>query len=115
MSHTIVAYTVKPGREEDNAALVRAVFEALAEDRPAGFRYAVFQAAGSGEFVHLYTDEGAAPGTLQQLPAFQAFVAEAAARHEEPATFKQFALIGAYRTFEDRAEPIERAAESAHG
>ena len=96
MSHTIVRYTVKPGREEENAALVRAVFEQLANDQPAGFRYAVFQAADSGEFVHLYTDEGAEPGTLQQQPAFQTFVAEAADRHAQPATFKQFELVGAY-------------------
>jgi quinol monooxygenase YgiN len=101
MSHTIVTYTVKPGREEENAALVRAVFDELAIDRPAGFRYAVFRAADSGEFVHLYTDEGAASGTLQQLPAFQAFVAEAADRHAQPATFRQFELVGAYRTFDD--------------
>ena len=101
MSHTIVTYTVKPGREEENAALVRAVFEELSRDRPAGFRYAVLQAADSGEFVHLYTDEGAAPGALQQLPAFQAFLAAAADRHEQPAKFEQFELIGAYRTFDD--------------
>ena len=42
MRHTMVTYTVKPGREEENAALVRAVFEELAETRPAGLRYAVF-------------------------------------------------------------------------
>ena len=101
MSHTIVTYTVKSGRGEENAALVRAVFEELAKDRPAGFRYAVFQAVNSGEFVHLYTDEGATSGTLQQVPAFQAFVAEAADRRAQPATFKEFELIGAYRTFDD--------------
>ena len=101
MSQTIVTYTVKPGREAENAQLVRAVFEQLAKDQPAGFRYAVFKAADSGEFVHLYTDEGAAPGALQQTPAFQAFVAEAANRHEQPATVKEFELIGAYRTFVD--------------
>ena len=101
MSHTIVTYTVKPGGEKENAALVRAVFDQLAMERPAGFRYAVFQAADSGEFVHLYTDEGAAAGTLQQLPAFQAFVTGAADRHEQPATVKEFELIGAYRTFDD--------------
>jgi hypothetical protein len=101
MSHTIVSYTTKPGREQENAALVGAVFEELAEARPAGFRYAVFQAADSGEFVHLYTDEGAAPGALQELSTFQAFVAGAADRHEQPATFKEFGLIGAYRTFDN--------------
>ena len=101
MSHTIVNYTVKSGREEENVALVRAVFEELSKARPTGFRYAVFRATDSGEFIHLYTDEGAPSGTLQQLPAFQAFVADAAGRHERPALFKQFELIGAYGTFDD--------------
>jgi hypothetical protein len=31
MRHTMVTYTVKPGREEENAALVRAVFDELAQ------------------------------------------------------------------------------------
>jgi hypothetical protein len=105
MSHTIVTYTVKPGREEENAALVRAVFEQLAQAQPSGFRYAVFQTADSREFVHLYTDEGAEPGALQQLSAFQAFAAGAADRHEQPAAFKQFELIGAYSTFDDPDRP----------
>jgi hypothetical protein len=105
MSNTIVNYTVVPGREEENAALVRAVFAELAQTRPAGFRYAVFQAADSREFVHLYTDEGAAPGALQQLSSFQAFVTVAPDRQDHPATFKEFELIGAYRTFDDPDRP----------
>jgi hypothetical protein len=104
MTHTIVSYTAKPGREPENATLVRAVFQELAHVRPAGIRYAVFQAAEAAEFVHLYTDEGAAPGALQQLPAFQAFLAGAADRREQPAMFKEFELIGAYRTFGDPAD-----------
>jgi quinol monooxygenase YgiN len=101
MSHTIVSYTVNPGREHENAALVRAVFEELAKAQPAGMRYAVFQTADSRQFVHLYTDDGAAAGTLQALPAFQAFADGAADRHEQAATFTEFELIGAYRTFDD--------------
>ena len=112
MSQAIVTYTVKAGREGENAALVRAVFEQLAEKRPAGFRYAAFQAAESGEFIHLYVDEGAASGALQELSAFKAFVAEAADRHEQPAVFQQFELIGAYRTFDDPG-PIAAADASA--
>jgi hypothetical protein len=100
MSYTMVTYTVKPGREEENAALVRAVFEQLAESRPAGFRYAVFQSPDTRQFVHLYTGEGAEPGALQQLSSFQAFVAGAEARHEQAATFATPELIGDYRTFE---------------
>ena len=101
MRYTMVTYTVKPGREEENAALVRAVFDELAQTRPAGFRYAVFQLAESRQFVHLHTDEGDRSGALQQLPSFQAFVSGAQDRHEQAATFSQPDLIGDYRTFEE--------------
>jgi quinol monooxygenase YgiN len=106
ISYTMVTYTVKPGREQDNAALGRAVFEELAQTRPAGFRYAVFQLPDSRQFVHLYTNEGAAAGALQQLPAFQAFVAAAQDRHEQPATFTEPELIGDYRN--GQLAPIPR-------
>jgi quinol monooxygenase YgiN len=101
MRHTMVTYSVKPGREEENAALVRDVFEELAQTRPTGFRYAVFQLPDSRQFVHLYTNEGAAAGALQQLPSFRAFVDGAEERHEQPATFTEPELIGDYRTFDD--------------
>jgi len=100
MRHTMVTYTVKPGREDENAALVRAVFEELARERPAGLRYAVFQLPETRQFVHLYTDEGSTTG-VQELSSFQAFVAEAKDRHEQPAAFSQPELIGDYRTFDD--------------
>jgi hypothetical protein len=95
----MVSYTVKPGSEEENAALVRGVFEELAETRPDGLRYAVFYLPDSREFIHLYTDEGSESG-VQGLPSFQAFVNGAEDRHEQPASFTQPDLIGDYRTFE---------------
>lgn len=97
MRHTMVTYTVKPGREAENAALVRAVFDQLAQERPTGFRYAVFQIPETRQFVHLYTDEGSPTG-VQELSSFQAFVAEAEDRHEQSATFAQPELIGDYRS-----------------
>jgi hypothetical protein len=115
MRHTIVSYTVKPGRERENAALVRAVFEELAETLPPGMRYAAFQAADSGEFIHVYTDEGATSAALQELPAFKAFVDGAADRHEQAATFKQFDTIGSYRTFEDPDRPMSPGVPAAAG
>ena len=99
MSHTLVTYTVKPGREEENASLVRSVFEELATTRPDGFRYAVFYNPDSREFIHLYTDEGSESG-VQALDSFKAFVAGAEDRHERPATFTKPALIGDYRTLD---------------
>jgi hypothetical protein len=101
MSYTMVTYAVKPGREQENAEFVRAIFAELAQTRPAGFCYAVFQLPDSRQFVHLYTNEGATAGALQQLPAFQAFIAAAQDRHEQPATFTEPELIGDYRTFAD--------------
>jgi hypothetical protein len=100
MRHTIVTYTVKPGREGENAALVRAVFEELAQTRPAGLRYAVFYLPDTRQFIHLYTDEGSTSG-VQGLDSFQAFIAGAKEIHKQPATFTQPELIGDYRTFDD--------------
>ncbi|MBV9837987.1 MAG: hypothetical protein JO156_07705 [Solirubrobacterales bacterium] len=112
MSYTMVTYTVKPGREEENAELVRAVFDELAHARPAGFRYAVFQFPNTREFVHLYTDEGSPTG-VQALASFQAFVAEAPDRREQPATVTAPALIGDYRTFNapDRPAAVDGSAQ----
>ncbi len=101
MKHTMVTYTVKPGREDENAALVQAVFEELERTRPGGFRYAVFCLPDSRQFMHLYTNEGSTTG-VQALDSFKAFVAEAEDRHEQPATSTQPELIGAYRTFNDQ-------------
>jgi hypothetical protein len=109
MRHTMVTYTVNPGREAENAALVRAVFEELAETRPAGLRYAVFYLPDTRQFIHLYTDEGSTSG-VQQLASFQTFVTGAKDRHEHPATFTQPELIGDYRTFDD-PDPTGRRRE----
>ena len=104
MKHTMVSYSVKSGREEENVALVRAVFEELATTQPAGFRYAVFHLPDTRQFVHLYTDEGSTSG-VQELPSFQAFVSGAEDRHEQPASFTRPKLIGDYRTFNDPDDP----------
>ena len=117
MRHTIVTYTVKPGREEENAALVRDVFVELERTRPAGFRYAVFHQPDTRQFIHLYTDEGSESG-VQALASFQAFVADATDRHEQPADVTQPELIGDYRTFDDvagAAEPASAAQGTADG
>ncbi len=104
MRHTIVTYTVKPGCEEENVALVRAVFDELAETRPTGLRYAVFYLPDPRQFMHVYTDEGSTSG-VQELASFQAFVTGATDRHEQPAIFTQPELIGDYRTFDDPDRP----------
>jgi hypothetical protein len=67
--------------------VVRAVFEELAQTRPAGLRYAVFNRPDSRQFIHLYTDEGSASG-VQGLASFQAFVAGAEDRPSSSASVR---------------------------
>jgi hypothetical protein len=80
MSTTIVRYRVKPGRAEENAELVRAVYAELAELAPPGFRYATFQ--DGLDFVHVAFAEGEAP--LPRLEAFRRFQAGIGERCDEP-------------------------------
>ncbi len=47
MGFTVARYTVKPGLEERNAELVRAVHRELAALRPTGFRYATRPASAT--------------------------------------------------------------------
>ena len=74
---TLVRYRVKPGRAEENADLVRAVYAELAELAPPGFRYATFQDGDT--FTHVAFGE--AP--LQEIAAFRRFQAGIAERCEE--------------------------------
>ena len=78
MTTTLVRYRVKPGREEENAALVRAVYAELAELAPPGFHYATFQDGPA--FTHVaFGDFG-----LAGVAAFQRFQEGIRERCEEP-------------------------------
>jgi hypothetical protein len=96
MNYTLITYTIKPELEAENAALLTTVFGELAAARPSGFRYAVFQGVESGEFVHLYIDEGAG-SDVEALPSFQAYVTGVKDRHSSPAVVTHLKLIGDYR------------------
>ncbi len=94
---TMVRYRVKPGEADRNAALVRDVYDALAETQPAGFRYATYRLEDGRTFVHFAWnegDDGARP--LTQLPAFKAFQGALRERCDEPPVVSELAEIGAY-------------------
>ena len=73
MKNTVVRYQVKPGREEENAELVRAVYRELAELEPEGFRYATYRLEDGRSFVHVASQEGDRESPLPGLAAFQRF------------------------------------------
>ena len=96
MGSTMVRYRVKPDRVEENVALVRAVYAALAELRPAGLRYATFQLPDGVSFLHLVVETGNAGAILGTVPAFVEFQREIEARCDEPPAPAAVTLVGSY-------------------
>jgi hypothetical protein len=97
MSAVIVRYRVKPGRAEENAELVRAVYAELAELQPPAFRYATFVLDDGVSFVHVAFLADGEPAPLPQLASFQAFQGEIAERCDEPPQATSLTtLVGSY-------------------
>jgi hypothetical protein len=97
MNAVIVRYRVKPGRSEENAELVRAVYAELAELKPPGFRYATFVLEDGLTFTHIAFTADGQRAPLPEVAAFQRFLAGIAERCDEPPqTTRLPTLIGSY-------------------
>ena len=95
MRQVMVRYKVKPERVAENEALVRAVYEELAERAPYGVRYATFRLDDGLSFVHVaLLDDGQ---SLSELATFQRFTAEISDRCDEPPATSSLSPIGSYR------------------
>jgi hypothetical protein len=102
MDVTIVRYTTRADRADDNQALVEKVFADLDATRPAGLRYASFRLADGVSFVHVAavdTDDGTNP--LTRTPAFAEFVRDIADRCETAPVASDATLVGSYGLFTD--------------
>jgi hypothetical protein len=109
MRAVMVRYKVKPGRAEENEALVRAVYRELDERQPAGFRYATFKLDDRLTFVHLaWVETTDGPGPLPELPAFQRFQAAIRERCDEPPVVSRLDEVGSFRWLGDEATPAHR-------
>lgn len=100
MRKVLVRYTVKADQADENVRYVRAVFEELERDRPAGLRYATFRLPDGVSFVHLASvesEDGSNP--LLGVAAFKAFTAAIKDRCVEPPATAELEEIGAYRLF----------------
>ena len=76
MAVTVVRYTTRPERADENQALVEKVFGELALRRPDGLRYATFRLEDGVTFVHVVsvdTEDGSNP--LGATVAFGVFAA----------------------------------------
>jgi hypothetical protein len=96
---TVVRYKTHPQHADENAALVRAVFEALQRARPAGLRYQCLRGLDGVTFTHLATiDDALQVHPLTSLPEFQAFLAGLRTRCAEPPALVESELLGGYES-----------------
>ena len=98
MKATVVRYQAKPDRADENQKLIEAVFADLEEREPDGFTYKVFRLEDGVSFVHVVIEHGIDnPDSLQDVPAFQAFVAEIGDRCDVPPLAMGATVVGGYR------------------
>jgi hypothetical protein len=99
MTATVVRYQAKPERADENQKLIEAVFVDLEARQPEGFTYKVFRLADGVSFVHVVVehDDVDRPDSLQDVPAFQAFVADIGDRCEVPPVAAGATVVGGYR------------------
>jgi hypothetical protein len=97
MKTIVVRYQVKPERAEENQQLIEAVFAQLDEREPEGFTYKVFRLEDGVSFLHVMIEHHDGADSLQAVPAFQAFVADVAARCDVPPVATRATVVGGYR------------------
>lgn len=80
---TLVRYTTKPGRADENEALAAAAFEGLRASAPAGISYAMFR--DGSDFTHLFVNQaGSDSEMLTETPAFKAYAKDVGDRCVAP-------------------------------
>jgi hypothetical protein len=98
MKATVVRYQAKPDRADENQRLIEAVFADLDERQPEGFTYKVFRLQDGVSFVHVVIEHDVdEPDSLQDVPAFQAFVTGVADRCDVPPVAMEATVVGGYR------------------
>ena len=94
----MIRYRVKPGRAEENAELVRAVYAELHRTRPGGFRYTTLRLDDGVTFVHI-TQSERDPSPILEVRAFGEFQAGIRERCDEPPVAQAYTEVGSYRFF----------------
>ena len=98
MRTIVVRYQAKPERADENQQLIEAVFAELEVRQPEGFTYKVFRLEDGVSFVHVVIEHDIDnPDSLQDVPAFRAFVAEIADRSDVPPLAMGATVVGGYR------------------
>src|SRR3954465_13051086 len=95
MTATVVRYQAKPERADENQKLIEAVFADLEQRRTNGFTYQVFRLEDGVSFVHVVVEHDVPDAdSLQDVPAFQAFVQEIGDRCDVPPLAMGATVVG---------------------
>jgi hypothetical protein len=98
MQAIVVRYQAKPERADENQKLIEAVFADLEARQPEGFTYKVFRLDDGVSFMHVVIEHDVEHrDSLQDVPAFQAFVADIAERCDVPPQPSGATVVGGYR------------------
>lgn len=95
--NVMVRYKVKADSSGENERLIKAVFAALARERPKGLRYESFKLADGVSFVHVAsvdTPDGTNP--LLAVEAFKEFTKNIKDRCQEPPVTTELTAIGSF-------------------
>ncbi|MEA2608460.1 MAG: hypothetical protein QOJ75_703 [Chloroflexota bacterium] len=96
MGSSMIRYKVRPDRADENEALVKAVYDQLAQERPEGLHYATFKLPDGVSFMHVVFESDQPGRILNEVAAFKAFVADIASRCDEPPVATELTLVGSY-------------------
>jgi hypothetical protein len=91
----VVRYRTKPEHAEENADLVRNVFDELNRENPGELRYVCLRLEDGVSFVHVAMIEGDV-NPLGSSAAFQTFQSDIAQRCEEGPTAADASIVGSY-------------------
>ena len=98
MTTTVVRYQTKPESADENQQLIEAVFAELNTREPEGFTYKVFRLEDGVNFIHVVIEHDIEhPDSLQDLPAFQAFLANIADRCDVAPVATGATIVGGFR------------------
>jgi hypothetical protein len=96
MKHVMVRYTVRADQAEENARLIREVFESLRRTSPPGLRYASYRLDDGVSFVHIASVESPDNNPLRQLAEFNTFTAGVRDRCDVPPVTSTLHEVGSY-------------------
>jgi hypothetical protein len=92
----MIRYRTSDARAEENAALVRAVFDEIRARAPNDIRYVCYRQTDGVTFVHMATITNPEKDWINALPSFKAFQAQLKERCVEPPVVSELDALESY-------------------